>query len=530
MKIFPALDGSFGTRIANGSAMQFKKSKRAVANIMTHKTLLAASAAISLPFAAMAQVSNPPSNSAQPPTVANTSGTSAGLVNDWLRSRSPAFSEWDFGGQFRARLEHKENFAAPGVPGAVDFRAKGGDGDNTYLLLRETVHLGYTPVSWANFLVEGRDSSSINDDRNPNIEANTFDLRQAYVRLGDPKEFPVTAKVGRQELIYGDERLIGTSDWNNIGRVFDVAKLRYENDIGWIDGFFSRVVMPDDNNFDETNDYDNFWGVYGSTRALIPKQETELYFLGRNVGQQSPYAIGTGLPASLTGASPRDIYTIGLRFKSLPGQFGGWDYEAEMAGQFGRFEFKPGDPALDHEAFAGHIAGGYTWRETWGKPRVGLEYNYASGDNNPNDNKHGTFDNLFPTNHKFYGYMDFFSWQNMHDGRLATSIKPLKQLTVTADYHAFWLANTHDFFYQVNGLPRGTAVTPPSGGYGIRPYAGSYVGSEVDLTATYVLCKYSMLQAGYGHFFIGEYVENSLGPLGGARDADYIYTQLIFNF
>lgn len=450
---------------------------------------------------------------------------SAGLVNDWLREQSPEFSKWDIGGQFRLRLEHKEHFATPGLgPTAVDFRRAGGNSDNTYLLLREKLHVGYKPIDWLGAYVEARDSSSHGDERNPNPEADTFDLHQGYLTLGNAKEFPLTAKVGRQELSYGDERLIGAFDWNNIGRVFDAAKLRAENDLGWIDAFVGRVVIPRDDHWNESNDYDYFSGLYASSKKLVPNQETEVYFLARNVGEQSPATIGAGLPAIWTGASPRNIYTFGFRVKSLPGAYGGWDYSAEVAGQLGDFQFAAGGRELDHEAFAAHVGGGYTFKDTWATPRVGLEYNYASGDEDPTDGDHTTFENLFPTNHKFYGYMDFVSWQNIHNPRLTASIKPLKKLTVTADYHAFWLAETSDFFYQVNGAPRST------GGYGINAGADNYVGSEVDLVATYAFKPYAALQVGYGHFFVGDYIKDTLGPVGGAKDADYLYSQFVFTF
>src|SRR5690349_18931857 len=68
---------------------------------------------------------------------------SAGLFNDWLRGENKAFESWDLGGQLRAREEHKEYFFTPGQAGQVDFRKVGGDPDNTYLLLRARVHLGY---------------------------------------------------------------------------------------------------------------------------------------------------------------------------------------------------------------------------------------------------------------------------------------------------------------------------------------------------------------------------------------------------
>ncbi|MEO6035446.1 MAG: alginate export family protein, partial [Verrucomicrobiota bacterium] len=101
---------------------------------------------------------------------------------------------------------------------------------------------------------------------------------------------------------------------------------------------------------------------------------------------------------------------------------------------------------------------------------------------------------------------------------------PLKDLTLTADYHAFWLANTSDLFYQASGASRST------GGYGIKANAGSYVGSEVDLIASYNVCKAANMQAGYGHFFVGDYIKNSLSKTSGATDADWVYLQMTVNF
>ncbi len=449
------------------------------------------------------------------------SPASAGLLNDYLREDNAAFERWDFGGQLRARLEHKEYFAAPGAgAAAVDFAARG-DANNTYFLLREKIHVGYSPFDWLAVYGEGRDSSSQNDDRNPNVDSDTFDLYQGYIKLGDPKAFPLTLKVGRQELQYGNERLIGNADWNNVPRSFDAARLRYENDLFWADAFVSRPVIPRDNAFNPSNGDDNFSGLYASTAKLLPKTETQFYFLARNTGVNAAKAVSdplVGLP------SPRDIYTAGGRLKSLPGELDGWDYEVEGAYQFGRFKSSATSKSLQQDAFATEVAGGYTWANAFGQPRIGLEYDYGSGDNNPNDGKHGTFDNLFPTNHKFYGYMDFVSWQNIHDLRFTASLKPIKRLTLAADVHGFWLADTHDFFYSVSGAPRRT------GGYGINPNAGSYAGTEIDLVATYALKGYASLQGGYGHFFVGDYVRESLSSAGGSKDANWLYAQVVFNF
>jgi hypothetical protein len=119
--------------------------------------------------------------------------------------------------------------------------------------------------------------------------------------------------------------------------------------------------------------------------------------------------------------------------------------------------------------------------------------------------------------------MDFFSWQNVHDIRATGSIKPLKKLTLTLDYHAFWLTDTSDFFYQVNGSARRT------GGYGINPGAGNFVGSEIDIVATYAVTRWASAQAGYGHFFVGDYVTDTLTN-DQAEDADFFYAQVVLNF
>ena len=163
---------------------------------------------------------------------------SAGLVNDWLRKEWPDASEWDIGGQFRVRYEVREN---GGLVSNRDF-LEGTDNSNDFFLFRTKVHLGWSPETWVTLYAEGRDSHDASDRRAVK-ETDTFDLYQAYVRLGDPKQFPVSLKIGRQEMLYGDERYIGVSDWSNTGRSFDAAKLRFENESFWVDVFAGRVVL-----------------------------------------------------------------------------------------------------------------------------------------------------------------------------------------------------------------------------------------------------------------------------------------------
>lgn len=452
---------------------------------------------------------------------------SAGIFNDWLRQQDPIFGSFDLGAQFRARYVDQTYFAVPGAGAtAVDFRANTPQSQNDFLLLRTRVHAGYSPTGWLNVFGEGENSSSTGDKRNPNPQSDgPFDLHQGYVRLGGTETLPVSLKVGRQELSYGDERLVGAFDWDNVGRSFDAAKLRYEQSTFWVDAFVGRVVVPNDNKFDQPNWDDWFSGIYGSTRSLLPKTELQLYFLADNANSHSPKDV----TSYGKGNSPRDIYTVGTRFQTLPGQLQAWDLTGEFAGQFGDFEYAPGTAGvvngkrLNQLAYATHLEGGYTFSSPF-KPRLALGFDYASGDGNPKDNEHNTFVNLYPTNHRYYGAMDFLSWQNLLDPYFKASIAPLKGFSVALSYNAFWLATTEDFMYQVNQAPRTT------GGYGLHPGNGSFVGQEIDLVATYQPASFAQLQAGFGHFFTGDYVDQTFQNLGGSHDANWVYVQAQFNF
>ena len=419
--------------------------------------------------------------------------------------------------------------------------------DDNWFLNRFRVGLLIKPTSWLRIYAQGQDAQEINSDR-PDIPGNLgaegddhFDLRQAYVEFGDPEAFPLTVKIGRQVLAYGDERLIGESDWTNFSRTFDAVKLRWAEKKWSLDAFASTVVVPtrfqynqsDFANGTETHRNQIFSGLYFSTVAL-PCQTTDLYLLHLSENQNPRY-----LPAARGDTS---FFTMGFRIKSKPGYFApqapveppdgksvadgktpppppappkpiGFDYDAEFAFQNGELR------GLDLTAWAVHAGVGYTFDASW-LPRLGLAYNHGSGDSDPNDADSETFQNLFPTNHKFYGQMDVFSWQNMHEIEASVRVQPLRTLSLKAEFHAFWLASTDDVWDRANGA---TAVRPLTAQ---ARNADSYAGSEVDVLVNWVACKNFEIQAGYSHFFAGQY----LAETGTADDADFGYVQTKISF
>lgn len=378
--------------------------------------------------------------------------------------------------------------------------------DTSFLLQRARLGAKFAPEDWLTFYVQGESSFEFGGAR-PKIPGqqgaegdDQIDLFQGYVRLGT-KDLNLT--IGRQTIAFGDERLVGAFDWNNIGRTFDAARFHYAKETWSVDAFVSSVVVPRRDVFDESDLFDGndtgrnqiFSGVYFST-TLFPVQVTDLYAFELHEEDK-------------TGDS--DFVTLGTRWKADPKKLSGFDYETEMATQFGTLKGK------DLASFAGHWGAGYNWLSTAWKPRIGIEYNYATGDSNPADGTVNTFQNLFPTNHPFYGIMDLFSWQNLSNPALSFSMQPTEDLKLKLDYNLFWLADTGDAWYRANGV---TQVRP------ITPNADSYVGSELDVVLNWKLNKHVILSGGYGHFFDGKYAKAS----GAASDADFAYAQLTINF
>ncbi|NBR84394.1 MAG: hypothetical protein EBS84_05070 [Proteobacteria bacterium] len=492
---------------------------------LNQKTIAAGALLLAAVPAAQAQYAPPPPTQPFP-----------GFLNQELRAKDPYWANWDFGAQLRLRYESKDDAGFTAAGAAGDFKKTGVDNNNAYFMTKLLLRVGYTDQWWSAF-IQGRNSTTTGDDRNPNVESDgLLDLHQAYVTLGNHKEFPVSLKVGRQELSYGEERLVGAFAWNNVGRVFDAAKLRWQHEHFTAEAFTSHVVIPNDNNFNVSNEYDYFSGLYVTTKA-IPKQSSDFYFLARNtaVGSATVATVGL-LPATaqtaLNGPGPRDIYTLGARGKSDPGAYGNWDYTYEVMAQFGHFNERVGATirSQKQEAYAYVLNGGYTFADTAWTPRLGLEYSYASGDSNPADNKHETFENLFPTNHKFYGYMDFLALQNLHDVRVMLTAKPTPQLSVALEGHLFWLADDRDSLYAVNGAPRGGLAGTPGTGYGLNSRYSKFVGGEIDFIAGYALNKFTSIEVGAGHFFTGGYLNSTFSAAGGSTDANWCYLQTTLNF
>ncbi len=325
------------------------------------------------------------------------------------------------------------------------------------------------------------------------------DIQQGYIHLNKPMGIPFSMWAGRKEVAYLNQRLIGHSyGWTNKPINFDGTGISFEWNHIKADAFYLNKVRRNlDNGTPFNNDwFDNpsdLYGLWITFKDIPVAGKIETYTLINDDDNGS------------------DSVTPGIR---IYGKRGSFDYDINLTLQFGH-KYINGEK-LERHAQAFYFDSGYTF-DMPQKPRIALQYNYASGDDNPNDHSYHTFDQLYGCVHGKYGLMDFFSWQNMHDVYLYSNANLIKDMKVLVGFHSFWLADTHDAWYNCY---KKIQRRDTSGN------ADSFVGNELDLLVSYRLFNNFKITGFYGHFFAGSYIEDT----GKARDADYSYCQIEYRF
>jgi len=392
-------------------------------------------------------------------------------LSDGLNSSLPSWVH--FNGEYRTRFE--------GV-GGLGFKP---NTDDAFLLGRLRLNMKISPVSWMRFQFQAQDSQAMGRNAKPDAPPfeDTFDLRQGYVEFGNSDKPAITLKVGRQELAFGESRLIGPLPWTNVARTFDAARLTVKYGKYKVDTFASSVVNAREGRFDKSSGGNDLHGAYGSMEQVIPKATLEPYVfwrLGRGTKTE------TGTPGFLS----RKVYGTRMVGK-LPSSL---DYGVEMVGQAGTV----GTDTI--RAWAGHWVMGYTVPKIKKATRFVAEYNYASGDKTPGDGRQETFDQLYPTGHDKLGLADQVGWKNIHDVKGGVEFKATKKLSFNSQYHAWWLASATDALYNAAGA----AIVKVASGT-----AGRYVGQEADVQATYTFKPQLALAGGYANVFPGTFLKNA---------------------
>ncbi len=311
---------------------------------------------------------------------------------------------------------------------------------------------------------------------NPGLSVN-----ELWVELGLKKNFFL--KLGRQELVYDDHRLLGNLDWANSTRSHDALVIKYidkQKKFNWhFGGAYNQSGEP---LFETGYNLKNYKFLVFSWLKKEFKNSS-----------LSATAIVNGLSSAVANSGrSKASFTFGPlynfqnnNFKALLGTY----Y------QTGKTE--------NNLLLGSYMINAYG--ELHNKQLlVGIGFDYLSGnkDNTPVNRSH-SFSTLYATNHKFYGYMDYFTnipadtkQHGLIDPYLRIGVVSAKSLRSTLDVHHFYLANTIG-----SGLSK----------------MQKRLGDEFDLLMEYQPSAIINVQAGYSMMF----ATKSMEVIKGGNNKNY---------
>lgn len=396
------------------------------------------------------------------------------------------FGTVDFGGEFRERYHHEVGMGQSG--GLSRFQ----DTTTNFWLTRLRTYMNWQVSDCLRFYCEGIYADASTDDGNyipRGIDRNYGDILNLFVDVALLDG--LTARVGRQELLYGNQRVVSPLDWANTRRTFEGARLLYKGDEWATDVFYTNFVPVDVDDLDEA-DYDQtFYGFY-STYAGFQNFTVDAYYLGYDNENTGP----------ANGNQDFSLHTLGLR---INGSLDNWLFELEGGPQFGR----QSGLGVDHSAWFGTAGLGRSMTKLPWSPTLWCYYDYASGNSGGGD--WNRFNQLFPLAHKYFGFIDAVQRSNVESPNVLLTMKPSPKTTILLWYWHFMAAEAGD-------------IVPAIGGTPTQAVASDHLGDELDLIVQYGLSPRSNILFGYSHFWRGDRLA------GSPQDADFFYSQYTLNF
>lgn len=399
------------------------------------------------------------------------------------------------GGEIRQRHMHEANRLRPGGPANLDYD------------LWRWRH--YIDAQCGDFRLyfEGINADSFGSTApDQAIDVNRWDIQNFFADWTFLRNDwgTHTARYGRQELVFGRQRLISPLDWANTRRNFEGGRYMLKGDSYRFDAFCThpvnsatgyQPVADFGSHFDQPNHHVWFSGAY-YTYTGMKDTVVDVYWLWLDT---------TNLPDA--GKPGGSRHTIGSRYGRLFPRDNGervWNLDAEGGIQTG------------HDAGTGVLAGffaynvGHQWKSLPMSPRLSHDFYYGSGQGG-SSGTNNTFNTLFPLGHAYWALSDNFTGQNLFDYAVQGDIKPTKKTTLTSAYHWLALASTNDKAYNVAGLPVGTAQN------------GRDLGTACDLYGSYAFNPNFDIQMGYSWFWYGNFIDAQ--PATRRNDATQFYVQ-----
>ncbi len=389
----------------------------------------------------------------------------------------------DVGGEARVRYHSENNMRGLGLTGR----------DDEFWLTRLRFFANYRVNEYFRVYGEYLYADSGGEFfNNRTIEENRGEIQNLF--LDSKLTEDLTLRVGRQELLLGNQRLVSPLDWGNTRRTFEGVSGIYKGENWDVDAFYTQPVnriAATEDSLDKADSNQDFFGVY-TTRKGLDIGVVDAYYLGYN-----------------NDTDDFDYHTIGSRVAGSTD--GGLLYEVEGGVQFGTNS--PGYGSHSADFFTGGL-GRQLAVDDW-KPTVWFWYDYASGgDDVPAARGDDGFDHLFPLAHKYNGFMDLFGRRNLHDLN-AQFIAPILGSKVSL---LLWY---HQFFLVEDTTPYSVVMTPYNANNAAQDRD---LGQEIDVLFNVNLNPRNNVLVGYSHFNAGDYYKTTPG-VQSDDDADFFYFQ-----
>lgn len=397
-----------------------------------------------------------------------------GLVLAGCAFTKSSAAQFTLSAQVRARSEFRDGQGAP-LPKEADPALFISQRTRlTGLFNSSRVKVG---ISVQDVRVWGQDVSTVN--RNTTETNNGLMLHEAWTELllSDTlnKTSSFSLKLGRQELIYDDQRLIGNLDWLQQARRHDAAVLKFQkrNVMLHIGGAFNQnkegasgtvySSTPAGNYPATTNNgtmYKSMQFLYAGKK--LAKGNASFLFFSDQFSKYSMELIeGVNVKKFSNGTWSR--FTTGVYFNNT---FDNFSLSTSAHYQFGKTS---NGENLDASMLT--LSGGYQL----GKFNAGAGIDYTGKG----------FDPLYGTPHKFWGLMDYFyagsgfGRKGLVDYFAKFKWKSSDKLSVITDVHHF--TSQAEIETTLSNKKR--------------------FGEEIDVVAVYEISKQVILEGGFSHFF-----------------------------
>lgn len=247
-----------------------------------------------------------------------------------------------------------------------------------------------------------------------------------------------------------DSRLVGEFEWSLYQRAFDGVRADWDNRKAL--HATAAIFWPTQGGFEEEAgknlvDVRVIGGVFDA-RPSSTLRRTQLQGFVWNYRDTRPVTQRPDNSGRTASAVDVDLYTFGGSVVgAYPVKRGRVDMLAWLAVQAGDWY------ESSHGAYAFALEAGHQWSAVPWRPWLRAGWNRASGDDDAQDDGHGTFFPMLPTGRK-YGLSASYASMNLDDLFAQVILRPRADLSIRADVHRLRLSEAADLWYSGSGATR----------------------------------------------------------------------------